>query len=86
MSRKRFEDRINFRNYETALLAFSNEFGFFPTGSNRTVTAALVGENSDRKSFLRLPAKGTNKRGEFVDSTGKPYDIHVTSNQVHITP
>lgn len=77
--------KIDILNYTASLIAYSNIYSSLPRGDNATVTAILMGKNPDKHILLNVGSLRLNERGEFLDPKGRPYDINVTTNAIHIT-
>ncbi len=66
-----------------AIRQYWQEFGEYPSGDNRSISAALTGTNPKKTVFI-LAEKWMNKQGELVDPWGKPLSFNFESNSITI--
>jgi len=62
---------------KTALMAYYNEYGSFPSGSNAQMERALTGDNKRKMFFLDWIHGRTNTAGELCDFWGTPYRVRI---------
>ncbi len=65
-----------------ALREFKEEYGSYPSGSNRDIFHALLGQNPRRIFFLNLSPRKVRADGDFLDQWGTPYMIYFSGNAI----
>ena len=58
-----------------ACKAYRTEYNANPTGDMATLLAILKGNNTRHVVFIDLPNEKINKRGEFIDPWGTPFEV-----------
>ena len=51
------------------------DYGTNPTGDLAALVAQLKGDNPHHKAYMEFPSKKVNKRGEFIDPWGSPFEV-----------
>jgi|GEM_PF-708958 len=67
---------------QSVFTQFRRHYKENPVGENYEITAALVGANSKRISYLAADNAAINERGELCDRWGNPYWFHSQSKDV----
>ena len=61
-----------------AMESYRSEFGSYPGGNSREISAALRGENDKKKKFTDL--EKTDDTGRLLDPWGNPFQFYVSND------
>ena len=73
----RYYTNVHIGAIQAALEKYREQYGQYPTGDNRGITAALCGENEKHITFISI---ATNTLGQSIDMWKHPLCFEISDN------